>query len=59
MDAMTLIVFIAAACFAGVRLLTFVYSKKHDRPLEEIDAEFASTLREGDAHESEASRPLQ
>jgi hypothetical protein len=55
---LTLLVVLAAALFAGVRLLTFVYTKKHDISLAQIDRELIERFTEG-AHESEKNRPLQ
>ncbi|UUZ85599.1 hypothetical protein LJK88_20090 [Paenibacillus sp. P26] len=56
---LTLIVLIAAALFAGVRPLTFVYYKKNDASLAQIDADFAGRLREGNPSEHEKTRPIQ
>ncbi|WP_159886963.1 hypothetical protein [Paenibacillus puerhi] len=36
---LTFLVMLAAALFAGARLLTFVYYKKHDKTLAQIDGE--------------------
>ncbi|MEK8129926.1 hypothetical protein WMW72_18650 [Paenibacillus filicis] len=55
---LTLLVLLAAALFAGVRLLTFVYTKKQDISLAQIDRELALRFMEG-THESEKNRPLQ
>ncbi|WP_284638451.1 hypothetical protein [Paenibacillus silviterrae] len=52
---LTLIVLISAVCFAGVRWLTFVYYKKHDMTLEQIDQQLAGRFQEG-SHESQDTR---
>ncbi|SDD59127.1 hypothetical protein SAMN02799630_03813 [Paenibacillus sp. UNCCL117] len=55
---LTLLVLLAAVLFAGFRLLTFVYYKKHDISLSRIDSELAERFAHPDsADRSESGDP--
>ncbi|WP_164751690.1 MULTISPECIES: hypothetical protein [Paenibacillus] len=54
---LTLIVLLVAALYAGVRLLTFVYYKKHDISLAQIDEALAGRFKEV-SHESKKTHPI-